>query len=396
VPAEIRSIEESIDGIGRSEALPNNLVTLTPAVEGHVETILVNLGDFVQRGQPIVQLDPRVAKADTDEKRANRDTLKAALELLCVAPRVEDRKGLEVAVDQAKAAVDSAQAAVDRLQPLRARLEVSAAQLYDAQQLLVQAQLQQRSAEAQLRLLMVGPKPEAVAEAKARLEAAEGTLELSQARLDLHSIRAPIDGVLDSLTCHPGQTITPGTAIGEVVNTKQVNLVVWLPPPSAARVRVGQTARLALGEYVPQHGGAASSESETDLAGKVVSIGRIVDPQTGNLPVRILVENPSGRVSVGETLTVAILVRERANELAVPSSALIDLGEGPHIVVVRDGKTVQVRPKSVTTHGDWSVISGSDLKEGEQVVIEGGFNLPEGTPVKVQSAARHSVAEARR
>jgi membrane fusion protein, multidrug efflux system len=171
---------------------------------------------------------------------------------------------------------------------------------------------------------------------------------------------------------------------------------VWLPPPSAARVRVGQTARLAIGEYVPQHGGAATSESETDLSGKVVSIGRIVDPQTGNLPVRILVENPSGRVSVGETLTVAILVRERANELAVPSSALIDLGEGPHIVVVRDGKTVQVHPKSVTTHGDWSVISGSDLKAGEQVVIEGGFNLPEGTPVKVQSTARHSVAEARR
>jgi RND family efflux transporter MFP subunit len=395
VPAEIRSIEETVDGIGRSEALPNNLVTLTPAVEGHVDRIPVALGDLVHRGDPIVELDTRIAKADTAEKRANRDTLKAALELLRVEPRLEDRKGLEVAVEQAKATVDSARAAVDRLQPLEARHEVSAAQLYDAQQLLVQAQLQQRSAEAQLQLLLVGPKPEAVAEAQARLEAAEGALALSQATLDLHSIRSPIDGVLDSLTCHPGQTITPGTAIGEVVDAKQLNVVVWLPPQSAAAVRVGQAARLAIGESLPRHRVAATSESETNESGNVVSIGRIVDPQTGNLPVRILVENPLGRVAVGETLSVTILVQERANELAVPSSALIDLGEGPHIVVVRDGKIAQVHPKSVTTHGDWTVISGSDLQAGEQVVIEGGFNLPEGTPVQVRSGVRHSVAEAR-
>lgn len=396
VPAEMRSIEETIDGIGRSEALPNNMVTLTPAVEGHVERILVDLGDFVHSGDAIVELDTRVAKADVAEKRANRDTLKASLELLRVKPRLEDRKGLEVAVEQAKANVDSAQAAVDRLRPLEVRQEVSPAQLYDAQQLLVQAQLHQRSAEAQLQLLMIGPKPEAVAEAQARLEAAEGALALSQARLDLHVIRSPIDGVLDSLTCHPGQTISPGTAIGDVVNTKQLNVVVWLSPQLIANVQVGQTARLAVGESVSQDFVAAASESDENVVGNVTSIGRIADPQTGNLPVRILVDNQSGRVAVGETLTAIILVHERANELAVPSSALIDLGEGPHLLVVRDGKVVQINPASVTMHGDWTIISGSDLQAGEQVVIEGGFNLPEGTQVQVQSAARSTVSEARR
>lgn len=396
VPAEIRSIEETIDGIGRSEALPNSLVTLTPAVEGQVERILVGLGGSVHRGDPIIELDKRVATADTAEKRANRDTLKAALELLRVEPRPEDRKGLEVAVEQARQAVAGAQAAVDRLKPLQARNEVSAAQLFDARQLLAQAQLQQRSAEAQLQLLMIGPKPEAVAEAQARLDAAEGTLALSQARLDLHTIRSPIDGVLDNLTCHPGQTITPGMAIGEVVNTKQLNVVVWLPPPAIANVRVGQTARLAVGELVPEHLLSPTSQSEASVIGRVSSIGRIVDPQTGNLPVRILVENPAARVAVGETLSVTILVQERANELAVPSSAIFDLGEGPHFLVVRDGKVVQLHPESVIAHGDWTVISGCDLKAGEQVIVEGGFNLPEGTPVQVQTAVRSSTAEARR
>ena len=170
--------------------------------------------------------------------------LKAALDLLQVEPRPEERKGLEIAVEQAKATVGRAQVAVDRLRPLRARKEVSEAQLYEAEQLLVQAQLQHQSAEAQLQLLLVGPRPEAVEEATARLAAAEEAVNLSQAHLDLLSIRSPIDGVLDSLTCHPGQTIAAGTAIGEVVDTRQLNVVVWLPPPAAAKASAGQSARV--------------------------------------------------------------------------------------------------------------------------------------------------------
>ncbi|HEY1784846.1 MAG TPA: HlyD family efflux transporter periplasmic adaptor subunit [Pirellulales bacterium] len=460
VAAQTRSLEETVDGIGRSEALPSGLVTLTPAVQGHVEAIAANLGDMVHRGDLIVELDPTVAKADVAERQANRDTLKAAWDLLRADPRPEDRRGLEIGVEQAKAAVARSQAALDRLQPLRARQEVSAAQLYDAEQVLVAAHLAQQSAEAQLELLLAGPRPEAVEEGKARLEAAEGALALSRAHLTLHSIRSPIDGVLDSLTCHPGQTVAAGTAIGEIVDTRQLNVVVWLPPQSAARVKVGHDVRLEIAGLAPHRAGAdaepeqfepATSESapseatppeaattkstrephataeanaaETNAAaepgaestaetsagaagespdeaeaaavvGKVASIGRMVDPQTGNLPIRVLVDNADGRIAVGETLGVTIVVHHRVDELVVPSTALVDLGEGPLLLVVREGKVVQLHPTAIATHGTWTIVSGTDLEPGELVVIEGGFNLPEGTPVQVQTDPP-SVAKAR-
>ena len=67
---EMRPIESfGIDGIGRSEALPNWLVTLTPAVEGHVENILVNLGSVVHQGDTIVKLDTKLTEADVAENR---------------------------------------------------------------------------------------------------------------------------------------------------------------------------------------------------------------------------------------------------------------------------------------------------------------------------------------
>jgi RND family efflux transporter MFP subunit len=388
----------------------------------------------VHRGDLIVELDDTVARADLASKQANRDMLKAALDLLQADPRPEDRKGLEIAVEQAKATVGRAQVAVDRLRPLRARKEVSEAQLFEAEQLLVQAQLQHQSAEAQLQLLLVGPRPEAVEEATARLAAAEEAVTLSQAHLDLLSIRSPIDGVLDSLTCHPGQTIAAGTPIGEVVDTSQLNVVVWLPPPAAAKISAGQLARVTTSETASSE--AASSEAtspeskspsqsepddsptdqrdseeeagtehvehaadhaeSSDGVGRVTSVGRVVDPQTGNLPVRILLDNAHGRVAVGQTVSVSIITDAHAAQLVIPSTALIDLGEGPLVVVVREGKAVHLHPSATATHGTWTIILGTDLEAGEPIVIEGGFNLPEETAVLVETDSPPPTAEARR
>ncbi len=59
---------------------------------------------------------------------------------------------------------------------------------------------------------MIGPRPEAVAEAEGKIKTADALVAFSRAHLDYHTIRSPIDGVLDSLTCHPGQTIAIGSA----------------------------------------------------------------------------------------------------------------------------------------------------------------------------------------
>ena len=92
---------------------------------------------------------------------------------------------------------------------------------------------------------------------------------------------------------------------------------------------------------------------------------------------------------------MTIVVNRRVDELVVPSLALIDLGEGPLLLVVREGKVVHLHPTSVATHGTWTIVAGTDLEPGEPVVVQGGFNLPEGTPVEIE-ADPPSVAEARR
>ena len=115
-------------------------------------------------------------------------------------------------------------------------------------------------------------------------------------------------------------------------------------------------------------------------------VGRIADPQTGNLPVRVLVDNPQGLLTVGQTVGLSIAVDEQKGVLEVPTISILDLGEGPILTVVRDGKTAFLHPEVGASQGGWVTISGTDLKEGELVIVEGGYNLPEGTPVEAVSA----------
>jgi len=75
-PAELRTIAETVEGLGRCEALPDGCAAVTPAVEGQVERLLVKVGQLVKRGDPIVQLDTRMARLASDKAQAVVDRLR--------------------------------------------------------------------------------------------------------------------------------------------------------------------------------------------------------------------------------------------------------------------------------------------------------------------------------
>ena len=73
----------------------------------------------------------------------------------------------------------------------------------------------------------------------------------------------------------------------------------------------------------------------------------------------------------------------------------MDVGDGNVLNVVRDGKSQRAQPELGIRDQKWIEIGGTDLKEplqpGEQVIVEGGHNLPEGTAVTLKGAAAESA-----
>src|SRR5262249_23513066 len=117
-PAALRTIGETVETLGRCEAVPDHIASLTPAVRGQVRESLVQLGGHGAKGRLVAKLDPKMAEATLADKQATRDGAVASLKLLQAPPRPAELKSLELAVDQAKLGVEKATANVERLQPL--------------------------------------------------------------------------------------------------------------------------------------------------------------------------------------------------------------------------------------------------------------------------------------
>ena len=384
VPAENRSIAETITDLGTCEALLDKTATIAPAIEGQVVDILVRQGDAVKAGQPLVQLDTKLAEANLREKNTNRDGLKESLRLLQSRPRTEEQKGYQLVIDEAQLAVQKAEAVVNKLRPLKEKGEISEQQMFETELSLKQAQLAQRKAENQLEVLLLGPRAEAIDEANAHIAAAEAGVVTAQLQRDLLTLRSPIEGVADRIGCKLGQTLAIGASIGEVVDTKQLIVLIWLPAFDAANIRVEQCVEVNSGDS-PQRKNERSELKA--ICGKVISIGRVVDNQTGSLPIRVLIDNPQSRFALGQTVTATITIRNKNEVLAVPIEAVDDLGKGPQFSVVRDAKTVVLHPHLGMRNKYWVEVEDTDLKPGEPVIVEGGYNLPEGTEVSVQKAS---------
>ena len=199
------------------------------------------------------------------------------------------------------------------------------------------------------------------------------------------TIRTPIAGVLNGLTCQLGQTLSVGTAVGAVVDAAQLQAVVWLGVADARRLKPKQAVTVH-----PCGSSLDSGDADADSPGAVLDVGKVADPQTGNLPVRVRIDNASGSLTVGQAVMASIVVREE-KVLAVPMTAVRfssdeeAASEGKaDLVVVRDGKTVTLHPKLGMKNDGWVGVSDTDLKPDEPVVIEGGYNLPDKTDVDIE------------
>lgn len=386
-PAQLRTIAETINGLGTCEALLDKTAVLAPAIEGKVQKILIKPGEQVKAGQPIVQLDTQLAQANLEEKVSTRDGLKASLRLLKSLPRPEEQKSYHLAIDEAQVALRKAEAALDRLRPLREKNDIPQQQLFEAELALKQAQIAKEKAENQLELALLGPRAEAVAEADAHIITAEAGITLAQAQLNSLTLRSPIDGVADRIACKLGQTLAAGAPIADVVDIRQLNVIVWLPALEAANIRLGQQARVYSCDSRPSREGSSACKT---IPGEVIFVGQTVDPQTGNLPLRILIENPEKLFTLGQTVAAEIIIGEKADALAAPVEAVDDLGAGPQLSVVRERKSAVLHPRLGMRDKHWVEIEGTDLKPGEPVIVEGGYNLPEGTKVEAATESNEN------
>lgn len=204
---------------------------------------------------------------------------------------------------------------------------------------------------------------------EARLKAAESRLaqfdtsiaaEPNPKGSKLFALRAPISGVIQLADAAPGANVKAGETLFKIVDLDRVYVSAIVPESEIPTMRNLSSAELSI----------PGMEQPRRLS-NLISVGRVVDPQSRTFPVIYEVDNADRRISINQTVQINLLTKPSGLAPAVPESALVDDGGRPIVFVQIVGETFQRRAVRLGVREDGYVQVLDGVFPGERVVSKG-------------------------
>ncbi len=317
-PVASRVVAELVTAPGEVSLDLKQVAKITSRIEGQAERIHVQLGDRVKKGQALVEI--------------------GSLQL--------DQLVEEYLV--AKARADVAMNTLRRTEKLRAEEIVPERKLVEDKGRYLETKA--RYQHVREKLLNMG------------LSVAELT-ELERGGHEeghRYTLTSPIAGTVVEQNVVRGQGVAPGNELFEVVDTSRVWVFANLPIEQARKFNEGDP-----GTIRPKGGEA--------ITAPLTYIAPVADETTRTIRVRFEVENPRARLKPREYVDVTLSL-PGSQTLAVPITALTTVGNQRGVFVQRE-KGYEFTAVEDGSEGEGWVEVRRGLKEGDQVVIEGVFDI---------------------
>jgi RND family efflux transporter MFP subunit len=244
------------------------------------------------------------------------------------------------------------------------------------------AQLDLTTAQDELRLeeqtvslrgRSLNPNDRALAAAKTT--EAQQHLATLDAQLSYATIRSPITGIVTDQYQYEGEFAAAGGKLVTIADTSTVIVKAPFSDTVAAELKPGDAARV-----VP------TDTSAEEMKGQITLLSRSSDPTNRTVEVWVTLANGEGKLRANGAAQVTVMANSKNDAIIVPTSAVTleasNADEGTVMIV--DAKNV-ARERKVTVgvrSGDKIEIT-EGLQEGDTVVIEGNFALPDGTKVEI-------------
>ena len=338
--ARVRSVEEYVRGAGQARVMVQTSYELG-------ETALIELGDRVRAGQPLVEYDNialgdhiaeyrgavaayRQAEADLAVRRRAFERAEQLIGVEAIAQQTFELRRSEL--DQAQAGVLGAQAEVTRIEERIHRFGLTDEDLSE-----------------------VAPR----GGAGALQEAAERHREAS-----LNVLRAPFDGVVTEYSVAVGDLVGPDRDLLTITDISTVRVLAdvyesdlgRLPPAAEVTIRT---------EAYP----------DRIFTGRITYVSDTIEPQTRAAHVRCVVANPDDPLKLGMFASVTIPTNERVAALAVPIAAVQRIDGQPVVFVQTAPATFERRDVTLGSTAGGVVEVPAGIASGERVVSNGSFYL---------------------
>ncbi len=322
-------LELTEDLPGRVAAV--RVAEIRPQVSGIVLRRLFEQGTEVRAGQPLFQINPAPFRADADTAAA--------------------------ALRRAEAALARARVQTTRLQPL-VEADAVSRQVYDD---------------------AVSQRDQAAAD----VEQARATLARRQLDLKFATVEAPIPGRIDQALVTEGALVNSGDSnpMARIQQIDQVYVDVRRPASSLEALRrtlATQTAGAGNGLPVAVLRG---NGEPYEAKGRILFSGINVDAGTGDVLLRVLVNNPQRQLLPGMFVRARVPHVRYTDALTVPQQAVVRVGGQPQVWTLDANGHARLKPVELGELVDRRYRIRTGLSAGQKIVVEGMERLSDGAAV---------------
>lgn len=329
---------------------------VAPTVAGKIVSVNFDVGSYVRKGQPLVELDAADAKirlnqalAQVEQQRKAVSQAEAGVQQAIANLRQNQaRLGLTSGsnfdinnfsqVISVKAQLVLAEKELRRYENLLESGDVSRS-AYDkakAQRDQLLGQLEEARSNAAVAIKAIQSTQAGVDAAKAQVGQAQAAVnaaqtQVAQARKTVtdNIVYAPISGYISERNADPGEYISPSqpnAKIATIVRTAVLRLEIAVPEQDIGKVAVGQGVSAQVSAY-----------PDRKFAGTVTRVLPSLDTQSRTLTVEAEIENVGGLLKPGQFATVRITQSKPVPAIMIPSGAVRADGDRNVVYVIKDG-----------------------------------------------------------
>jgi len=353
-----KDVPLEIQVIGNVEAY--STISVKAQVGGQLTNVYFHEGDYVKSGDLLFTIDPRPFEAALNQAIANLAQNEAAL-----------------GQAQANLARDTAQNKYTQANAARY------AELFEGG-VVSKDQSEQLRAAADASSQALAADAAAIESAKANIGASKAAADNARVQLSYTGIRSPIDGRTGNLSVKQGNVVMANSVELMTINQLEPIYVTFAVPeaqlPAIKRYMAERKLAVRAG---PQD---SPGDEET---GVLTFIDNSVDPTTGTMKLKGTFANSDRKLWPGQFVRVTLRLTIQPNAIVVPNEAVQTGQTGSYVYVVKQDRTVEMRPVSTGARVDQDMVVDRGLQLGEMVVTEGQLRLAPGSRVAVRDGREH-------
>jgi HlyD family secretion protein len=277
-----------------------------------ITALLVQEGDRVTNGQLLATLEPGRFQANVANRAAVAAAQREVVARLVAGNRPQEIRKAKADLEVARADAVNARLIAQRVRELRAQSVNSQQELDDAQAALNAAEARLQAAQEAYDLMVIGPRQEDIASAKATLQADEAELALAQCELADAKLYAPASGVVQNRILEPGDMASPALPVFTLALNDPVWVRAYVAETDLGKIQQGMKAEVStdsfpgkrytgwIGFISPTAEFTPKSVETQDVRTKLV------------YEVRVFVHNPQGELRLGMPAVVTIPLAQPA------------------------------------------------------------------------------------